>query len=155
MCSVSLYKCQRCITLYDCSDILRFHTMQHPSLLVKETGTAERVGSQFLPNPDLMTHFHSRLSRALAICISCIRVTKMLNPATIVSPGIDHFPLQGDLRHAWLRGNMTQKGSTIWHNTLNTRKCVSSEWVRYPNPEKWVEKRDRRPTFLTNFEVFG
>ena len=73
MCSVSLYKCQRCITLYDCPDIPRYHTVEHPLLLVKETGTAERMGSQFLPNPDLMTHFHSRLSRALASFMSCVR----------------------------------------------------------------------------------
>ena len=34
----------------------------------------------------------------------------------------------------------------------NMRKTVSSG---YANPEKWVEKIEAQPSFLTDFEVFG
>ena len=38
-------------------------------------------------------------------------------------------------------------------NISNTRRSVN--FIGYPNTEKRLEKRGRRPSFLTNFEVVG
>ena len=50
------------------------------------------------------------------------------------------------------RVELENVGPTFPSNISNTRKSVSSG---YPNTEKWVEKYEAQPSFLTNFKVFG
>jgi len=42
-------------------------------------------------------------------------------------------------------------GLQVIHQTL----AILSVSSGYPNTEKWVEKNEAQPSFLTDFEVFG